>query len=36
MVANYIADKVVHELEYSDGWIDHIIFDDALILLPNR
>ena len=33
-VTKYISDKDVYQLEYSDGWIEHITFDDALQLLP--
>ena len=34
LVTKYIIDKDVHQLEYSDEWIEHITFDDALLLLP--
>ena len=34
LVTKYIIDKDVYQLEYSDGWIEHITFDDALLLLP--
>ena len=35
LVTKYISDKDVYELEYSDGWIEQITFDDIVTLLPN-
>ena len=34
LVTKYISDKDVYELEYSDGWIKQITFDDIVTLLP--
>ena len=34
LVTKFILDKNVYELEYSDGWIEHITFEDALRLIP--
>ena len=34
LVTKYISDKDVYELEYSDGWIEQITFDDIVTLLP--
>jgi hypothetical protein len=33
LVTKYMIDKDVYQLEYSDGWIEHITFD-ILLLLP--
>ena len=29
-VTKYISNKDVHELQYSDGWIEQIMFDDIV------
>ena len=34
LVTKFILDKNVYELEYSDGWVEHLPFEDALGLIP--
>ena len=34
LVTKYILDKDVYEVEYSDGHVEHLQFEDALTLIP--